>query len=448
MLSPLDPTAAETPLAESVRRCRALVSPHTGLVRSAEQTLASPDDSRLVHVDCATGDCAALIGVAGIVTGGGSGRSLDEALVAAVGEVAERYSVGWTGDTESVLATADELGDQAVPPERFALFSESQYAQDGFPYHRFTKTTRVAWVRGVSLPAGEPVWLPAQLVHMPWPLQPGEVPIGRATSNGLAAHSTLAEAALAGLLEVLERDAFMITWSARLEWPHLVWSPTSSLAAFSSVYVEPTGLGVAALDMSAVWNVPCALGVARSRTAGEAPLGVGAGAAATIEIAIEKALDEAIRVRSWARELRIRDPHGDGVPPLDAITRFEDHVAFYAYDANAPRAAFLDASDERRSAEHVRSLDGSTVGERIAAICSLLDREKATAYCVDVTAPDVRAAGLAVARVVAPELCPLDVEHAARHLGGARRLEVPARLAMTPRPLRGTELNADPHPFP
>ncbi len=448
MLSPLDATAAETPLAESVRRCRALVSPHTGLVRSAEQTLASPDDSRLVHVDCSTGDCEALIGVAGVVTGGGSGRSLDEALVAGVGEVAERYSAGWSDGVETVLATADELGDEAVAPERFALFSERQYDEPGFPFRRFTATTAVSWLRGISLPAGEPAWLPAQLVYMPWPLRPGELPIGRTTSNGLAAHSTLAEATLSGLFELIERDAFMITWGARLEWPRLVWRPDSPLAAFSALYLQPTGLELAALDMSAVWDVPCVLGVARSRADGEAPFGVGAGAAATVERAVEKALDEAIRVRSWARELRLRDPNGEDVPRLDAIDRFEEHVAFYAYDENAARAAFLDASSERLASDRVPPVEGATVGERIATVCDRLERQGASAYCVDVTAPDVRAAGVTVARVIAPELCPLDVDHAARHLGGARRLEMPDSLGLADRPLRHDELNPDPHPFP
>ena len=448
MLSQLDLATEETPLAESVRRCRALVSPYTGLVRSAEQTLASPDDSRLVHVDCTTGDCTALTGDAGVVTGGGSGRSLDEALVAAVGEVAERYSGAWSAGCETVLATAAELGAEAVAPERFTLFSERQHNAPGFPFRRFTAATRVSWVRGISLPAGEPAWLPAQLVYMPWPLRPGEEPIGHATSNGLAAHATFAEATLSGLLEVLERDAFMITWGARLEWPRLVWSSNSPLSAFSALYFEPTGLKLAALDMSAIWGVPCVLGVARSRVAGDAPIGVGAGAAATIERAAEKALDEALRVRSWARELRLRDPRGERLPRPDAIVQFEEHVAFYSRNENAERAVFLAASGERRRRDAVPPLEGATVGERIATICDRLDRERAGAFCVDVTAPDVRAAGVTVARVVVPELCPLDAAHATRHLGGTRRLDVPAALGLTGQPLREDELNPDPHPFP
>jgi len=443
----LEPAGRPTPAAESAARFRSLVSPFTGLVRSAEEVLAAPDDSRLVHVECATGDCTALTGVAGTVAGGGSGRSLDAALVAAVAEVAERYSAGWSTDADAVVATAAELGDEAVAPDRFALFSARQYAQPGFPYARFTSRTRVAWVRGLSLADASPVWLPAQLVYLGWRLRSGETPIAAATSSGLAAHATLAEAALAGLYELLERDAFMITWGARLSWPRLRWGADHPLAAFSGRYLSPTGLRLAALDLSRVWDVPCVLGVARSDAAGEAPVGVGAAAAATIDRAAEKALDEAVRVRSWARALRSLDPGGAAVRAPDEISHFAEHVGHYARSEHAALTAFLDASPDRRDVEDVPGLVADDVGAQLAELCARLAARGASAYAVDVTAPDVRAAGVAVARVIAPELCPLDVVHRLRYLGGRRRYEVPVRLGLRTR-LAEDDLNPDPHPFP
>ncbi len=64
------------------------------------------------------------------------------------------------------------------------------------------------------------------------------------------------------------------------------------------------------------------------------------------------------------------------------------------------------------------------------------------------TSPDVRDAGLAVVRVVAPELCALDVEHAARLLGGTRLYEEPVRLGVRRGRLTEADVNPDPHPFP
>ena len=44
------------------------------------------------------------------------------------------------------MASARELGAAAVAPERFALFSERQHADPGFPFRRFTPDSRIAWV--------------------------------------------------------------------------------------------------------------------------------------------------------------------------------------------------------------------------------------------------------------------------------------------------------------
>jgi len=417
-----------------------LVSPYVGVVRGVQEVLAGPQDVRLVTMWCESAHAAALVGSPGAHVGGGSGASPADARAAAIGEAVERYSASFADPDALVVASARELGTAAVDPRRFALFTARQYATAGFPYVPFDRDTRLAWVEGRELPDGGPVWLPAQVVHL---VSDRDEPlICRATSNGLACHLVQAEATLRALLEVVERDAFMITWNARLSWPRLDWSGNRALEAFVASRVRPTGLRVHAIDLSAFWDLPCVLGVARSDARGDAPLGIGAAAAATVERAVEKALDEAVRVRSWAHALRRQ-----GVPVPERIRDFDDHIRFYADPANAARAAFLDASTERTRTEDVPALLGHTAEERIGAVCERLARRSASAYAVDVTSPDVRDAGLAVVRVVAPELCALDVEHDARLLGGRRLYDEPHRLRRRT-PMTEADVNPDPHPFP
>lgn len=417
-----------------------MVSPYVGIVRGVHEVLAGPQDIRLVTMWCESAHARTLVGSPVAHGGGGSGARGAAARAAAVGEAVERYSASYADQSELVVASARELGPAAVDPARFALFTQKQYARPGFPYVPFDRDTRAAWVEGRALPDGRPAWLPAQLVHLV--SDRDEPRIGRATSSGLACHGDRDEAALRALLEVVERDAFMITWNARLSWPRLDWSGNAELEAFVHARVRPTGLEVRAIDLSAFWDVPCVLGVARSTVPGDAPLGVGAAAGATVERAVEKALDEAVRVRTWAHALRVH-----AAPSADVIRDFDDHVRFYADPVNAPRAAFLDASDDSRATGDVPALPGATAAAKIAAICARLDRRSASAYVVDVTSPDVRDAGLTVVRVVAPELCALDVEHDARLLGGARLYEEPVRLGMRER-FGEHDVNPDPHPFP
>ncbi len=434
-------------LPESLRRLDTLVSPFVGVVRMLEEVLVGQDDLRRPTIYSETGHVEDLVGASSTHSGGGSGGDRRSARAAAIGEAVERYSASFSDEAHTVLATARELGTQAVDPARFALFADAQLATPGFPYAPFTDRTLIAWVRGRSLHDGEPAYLPAQLVYLAWRRRRGEATIARATSNGLACRATLDEAMLTGLLEVIERDAFMLTWGARLSWPRLTWRTASPLARFEQVHLRPTGLRWQAIDLSSIWNIPCAAGVVRSTAAGEAPLGVGAGAAADIEAAVEKALDEACRVRSWARAIRAQDPGGELVVPPAEIREFDDHIRYYAYDENAARAAFLDGSNEVRPVSSVEPLP-SDPAHALRAVDERLAARGACAYAVDVTAPDVRAAGLHVAKIIAPELCALDVEHAARFLGGRRRYEAPVALGLREAPLRDGELNPDPHPFP
>ncbi len=408
-----------------------LVSPYVGVVRGVQEVLAAPEDVRLATVWCESAFPHAL-------TGGGSGRTVRDARAAAIGEAVERYAACVVDRDACVVASARELGLRAVDPDRFALFSELQYRTEGFPYVRFDRDTRVAWIEAVSLPDGEPAWLPAQLVHLAG--HEDEQPICRTTSSGLACHDSVAGATLAALLELLERDAFMITWKARLSWPVLDLQGNDRLRMFERSFLRPTGLRWRAIDLSAFWDVPIVAAVVRSGTS----LGVGAAAAPTAERAVTKALDEAARVRTWAHALART---GEEPPAADDVEEFDDHVRFYAHRCNTGRVDFLDGSPHLRDIERLPHLRGSSDEERVDAICRRLARRGVSAYAVDVTPPDVREAGLAVVRVVAPELCGLDVEHGARLLGGGRLYAEPVRLGMRAH-FDECDVNPDPHPFP
>ena len=409
-----------------------LVSPLVGVVRGMQDVLAGPEDARRAAAWCESAYPFAIVG-------GGSGATSRDARAAAIGEAVERYSASIVDPDRLVVASARELGATAVDPSRFALFSERQYRSPGFPYARFDSETRVSWIDGVSLPEREPVLVPAQLVHLAG--FEGEPSICRTTSSGLACHTGAGPATLRALLELLERDAFMLTWKTRLTWPLLEWRGHDELERFEAAFLRPTGLRLRAVDLSGVWRVPIVAAVARTATPGTAPLGVGAAADVTVERALTKALDEAMRVLTWARALR---RHGGSALPADDVTELDDHVRFYADPANAPRADFLDGAHAARSVEHVRPLAEPHLDE----ICRRLARRGMRAYAVDVTSPDVREAGLFVTRVLVPELCALDVEHRARLLGGRRLYEEPLRLGRCTRVLTEDDVNPDPHPFP
>ncbi len=424
---------------------QSLADPDVGIVPVLEECMAGTDEPRLARVSCELGDGLESIGTdLGHASGlGGAGLTLAEAAAAAIGEAVERYAASAVPVERFVLATAAELGPAASTPESFGLFAAAQYDRPGFPFARFTRESRVRWVDGTDLETGVPAWVPAELVYLSDVVLRGEPRVAYSTSSGLACADSWERATTSGLLELLERDAFMLTWSLRLSPPRLSLAGRPDLERLDHLVFAPAGLEYAALDLSAFHDVPTVLGVVRA-PGGIGALGVGSAAAPEIGRAWRKALAEAFACRSAGRRLALLD--GDrGLEP-DEITSFEDHIRYYADPDRAEAAGFLigsTATVEAADAPHLAAGAG-LLDELVARVRAAGSR----AYAVDVTPPDVRAAGLHVMRTVAPGLCALDVVHRARFLGSPRYLDVAERNQLTAHVLSVDDLNPDPHPFP
>jgi ribosomal protein S12 methylthiotransferase accessory factor len=441
-LAPIQPT----PPSAALRRLRTFVSPFTGVVHGVDEMLAAPDEHRLVNVTCEVADGRPTIGHP-VVEYTASDHPVREAAEAAsIGEALERYSAAFVPTDRLVVGSADELTD-AVDPERFALFHETQFAHRAFPFRPFRRDTVASWVRGFALPGGEPAYVPAQMTFLAWGGDPDEERITYATSNGLACAPTLEEAVLAGLLEQIERDAVMLAWYGRLSLPLLDWAGDPELVALDARYFAPAGLRYSAVDLSDFFGIPTVLGIVHGPPGVLAALGVGAACAPTVSVAWWKALAEAFAVQRWVRDRALERPD-DVERPASEITSFDGHTMFYAHPDRATRAAFLDGALERRETRDIPVLEGANVRERIECVCDRLAQRRVSAYAVDVTSPDVRAAGFHVLRVVAPELCQLDVVEHGRFLGGTRLYEAAYEAGLVPRPFALADLNPDPHPFP
>jgi ribosomal protein S12 methylthiotransferase accessory factor len=423
-------------------RLRRAVSPYTGIVGSVEECLHGTADPPLFQATCrlAAGDQILGAPLAHLFSVGGTGSTRPEAAGAAVGEALERYSATYVPEESLVVATARELGDAAVEPGRFGLFSERQLAAPGFPFGRFTEDTRVAWIEGRELPNGRAAYLPAELVYLGRASVAGGLPIGYSTSSGLACDESPEAATVKAMLELLERDAFMLVWTNRLSLPLI--PPDEGLPGLD--VFERAGLAFASVDLSLVHRLPCVLGVVRAPDGVPGALGVGAAAAATAGRAWWKALAEAFSVRAAGVKLALLDPDAGDRP----IVSFDDHIRRYADHRAARATAFLDASRERTPIGSIRPLEGDGPDERLAALCRRVEEAGSSVYTVDVTAPDVAELGVSVIRVVAPGLLALDTAHSARFLGARRLYEAAAALGLRPAPAGEDDLNPDPHPFP
>jgi ribosomal protein S12 methylthiotransferase accessory factor len=433
-----------TSLERSLPLLKSLVSPLTGIVPFTTPMLPATDDARLFHVASTTANAESLIGSATSRYSGGIDYTPAGALAAAIGEAAERYAAAYVPESHMVAACADELGG-AVDPASFALFDDEQYAQPNFHFRRFTTRTRVRWSPAFRLPGGEPAYVPTQLAHLLGDVHDG-TPIGYATSSGMACGATLEEAILSGLLELVERDAFLLTWYGRLSLPLVDWSGDPALVRLDDEFFRPTGLRYAVVDLSAFLRVPTALGVVFDESGGPA-FAAGAASSATMDVAVRKALREAFQTRAFARQLRADLPDWS-CEDVRKVAGFEDHVLYHAYPPRAGIDEFLVASPRRVRIGDVAPVEGRNVTENIRAIVARLASAGVDTFVVDTTPEDLRAAGLHAVTVLCPQLCRLDVPYDHRYFGAARLYDAAFRAGLAERPFTRDELNPEPHPFP
>jgi len=406
-------TSTGTPAAPAARLCDDRLGP-AAPPRSGRLPDTLPAALRFVTVESAPTDRfgAPLVGT---TTAGCTWWDGEAARRAAVGEAAEWYCGSLVPDRLR-HATYDELvaaGCAAVDPAGLALYATEQYAAPGFPFSPFTPDLPVGWVPGTDLDGGGPIWIPASLVYLGYGSGPtfGVPRVNLPVNAGIAAGPRLADAQRSALREVVERDALAVAWHAGADlppvdlperWRALLAGPRGALAA--RAHLVPNRFG--AMVLLAVLHDRSAgvlgVGAAMRPDAVDAALKAFAEAAMSLAVADDLARpDSAVLPRLLAPRGALRPWRGDRAyrdayrADLRDVVDISCHVQYYL-DPRSQRAlhARLDASGAAPVA-----LDALPA----TADADVLVRDAGLrAVAVELTTPDVAAAGLRVTRVVVP----------------------------------------------
>ena len=382
----------EISMEEGFRRLRQFLSPFTGIVSAIGEIMYFPDEAPIHIVGCKFAAVGPTLGISDQrLIAGGAGFSRDDALARALGEALERYASVAVDPNRIRFATAREMGPRAIRPAEVPLFTDQQYASPNFPFTRFDEDLRTSWIEAWELPSGQPRYIPAQLVYLISPSETGEHPplISYATSTGIALGASRQQAIFSGLMEAVERDAFICTWENRLSLPHLTWVGSHRLTSLFAKYFTVPGVRWDVMDMSEFLGIPTVLTVLRSDNPEAVALAVGAASADNIELAIIKATTEAFQTRNWARTLLQTNAGRRFRSDFSDFGAFEDHILYHTSHANATCASFLYESKVTRDISEVPSLEGRTHVERIRSASARIAARGEKVYFTDITPPDI-----------------------------------------------------------
>ena len=196
----------------------------------------------------------------------------------AIVEALERYCAWQRRPDAMVFGARSSLEGPSIAPEEFVLYSDRQYDSVGFPHRRPVADEEFTWVRGCLLDSGEVVYAPASLIYMNFLGAGGREQLTFPNSNGLAGGVDLPSAVLAGVYELIERDAFIITWLTRLPAPRIDFAESCGVASEIRRHYARFEIDTVAFDLTTDLDVPVVMAAAfdRSGHARRSPLVSGA----------------------------------------------------------------------------------------------------------------------------------------------------------------------------
>ncbi len=389
---------------------------------------------------------------------GGHGNSYHRSQGIGVLEGLERYSgLMPRGKQVSVFDSYENLRADALNPLDCGVYPAEFYHRHAPFAQPFSADGKLRWVWGYSLRESRPILVPEQLVYY-LEYRTDSSNFVQECSNGCATGSCIEEAILFGLLELIERDTFLMVWYARLAPPRIDPQSCRSRDTLHMIdCIERLGYAVHLFDMRLDLKIPSVMSVAVRHDDSPGKLLLAAGASLDPEDAIRAALHEiGSYIPSFVQRMQEKLPElQEMARDHTKVMRIEHHALIYGLPEMAPHANFLFGNPR---CDSVAAVYERWLEERPQSH-DLLDD---LSYClnhvlglgmdviiVDQTSPETARAGLKTVCVIVPGLLPME-------FGWLRwrALELP-RLRTVPRTAGFLETDFDPamcnlvpHPFP
>jgi len=374
----------------------------------------------------------------------------DRALLKVLGETLERYSLGVYQKKEFVTASYDDLkknSKNAVNPGKLYLFLYSSGEVEYFSNEDLV-STRLRWVRGVLSRTDRRIFVPAQLVYIPYKNLQSEPMLQMPISTGAAAGENISDALYRGICEIIERDSFMIHYYNRINSPAVdLRSLGSDEILQITKQISRYNLEVYVNDITTEIGIPAFVAIVVDRSGLGPAVSIGLKAGFEIEQDIVGAIEEALMVRSW-----IRDEHVYGLTKKTSINNkiirsIEDRAAYWFPVDTIKYLDFWTKSKMLAKLQVSTKKSFSVSKKRVQIIIDQLEKRGHEVIHVEITAPIVAKYGFKVVKVFIPSLQALHLDEKYSYLNYPRLRNAPVTMGIYRKPKSMSEINKIPHPF-
>ncbi|MFD3974221.1 TOMM precursor leader peptide-binding protein [Streptomyces cyaneofuscatus] len=357
--------------------------------------------------------------------------------------------------TSPVVDSYANLSGQALNPADCGFYASETYASDPL-VSPFDPDRAIPWVWGHSLRDDRPILVPARLAHYSAGVDADNFVFE--CSNGCATGGSPEEAILFGLLELVERDAFLLAWYGRARLTALDLTTATTPAVRSMLdRAALHGYDVHAFDTRMDLAVPVVTALAVRRDGGHGTLSFSAAAgfdpADTVEAALSEVLTYIPHLPYQVAERRteLESMEWD----FAKVLHLKDHAQLYGLPSMVRHAAEYLEPEAVLPLEEVfadwQPLRPRT-GDLLDDLRCLRDQLTTVGYdviAVDQTTPEQHRMGLHTVSTTVPGLLPLDFGWTRQRALRMPRLRTALRAAgRRADDLPEAEIKAVPHPFP
>ena len=273
----------------------------------------------------------------------GRSETLEVSRMSAEFEMLERYASIVPHTKPELAGSFRELvnaGYRMISPEQLSMNTVNDEVKEQYGFDTFSEDKSYRWRRVVNLADGLDYYLPEQVMYYDAQMVSGEKRFMYETSNGCAMGGTYEEAVVYAMLELVERDAFLMHWYNRIAPKQLDISGVKNDYLRDVVrYMTCIGYEIRVMDITMETGIPAIWVAAIDRNYhGKMKCYNAAGAHINPEKALEGALvevatsigiyDRMIRSGRLDEQLEKLKRHPE------AVIGIEDHVFFYALEEN------------------------------------------------------------------------------------------------------------------
>lgn len=380
--------------------------------------------------------------------GNGFGKDPEEVFRKAMWEFLERYFLTIYKKEKLTASSSKALSrqKQVLNISDLAGFDEEQKKK--VPSMRFNENSVLYWEKARRLSSGKKIFIPAQLIYWNYLVSNREPFLREANTNGAGGYSSLEGAILAGLYELVQRDAFMINWLNAFS-PEVIDLETVAHQGVRDLWEETKryGLEVYCLYLKTDIKIPVFAVVLHDPSKKGCCFTVGAGCELDPEKAIFQALTEAWAV---AYSMRGKEPFtlkNDFLPFGEPIHRIERLRLWASYEMADKLDFFI--SGKKIPINQIKPFSAEkfpSKKEELEAATKEVEGNGSgyEVYFFQAVNPILERLGFYSARVIVPQLVPLHLGEMNAALGSRRIKSVPEKINLK----AADEINILPHPFP